>query len=278
MAEQEVLTREVVRDGILVAGPDALSWLQGQLTQDVGDLAVGASRLSLVLSPQGKIESFCRVTRTGEEELLLDVERGFGESLGERLRRFKLRVKATLQAVTVLSEEEAGGGYEALGPPQIVEEPQAAGGEDASEPGFESSRILAGVPRLGRELNERTIPQEAGDEFIRRTVSFTKGCFTGQELVARLDSRGSNVPRRLRLARGSGDGGDAPSPGDAIEIEGAEIGELTSVAPLGASWVALGLVKRAALSDQPVEAAVKLAGGALAPAVLTPLGPGAEAT
>ena len=67
-------------------------------------------------------------------------------------------------------------------------------GEDEA---FEAARIEAGVPELGRELTERTIPQEAG-ALVARTVSFTKGCYTGQELVARIDARGSNTPRRLR--------------------------------------------------------------------------------
>ena len=62
---------------------------------------------------------------------------------------------------------------------------------------FEVARIEAGVPAMGRELTERTIPQEAGS-LVEHTVSFTKGCYTGQELVARLEARGANVARRLR--------------------------------------------------------------------------------
>jgi folate-binding protein YgfZ len=61
---------------------------------------------------------------------------------------------------------------------------------------FEVARIESGVPRMGAELTEKTIPEETG--LVARTVSFTKGCYTGQELVARIDSRGGNVPRRLR--------------------------------------------------------------------------------
>jgi len=62
---------------------------------------------------------------------------------------------------------------------------------------FEAARIEAGVPAMGRELTDKTIPQEAGN-LVEHAVSFTKGCYTGQELVARLDSRGGNVARRLR--------------------------------------------------------------------------------
>ena len=62
---------------------------------------------------------------------------------------------------------------------------------------FEAARIEAGVPAMGREITDKTIPQEAG-ALVEHAVSFTKGCYTGQELVARLDARGNNVARRLR--------------------------------------------------------------------------------
>ncbi|MHB1987052.1 MAG: CAF17-like 4Fe-4S cluster assembly/insertion protein YgfZ [Acidimicrobiales bacterium] len=274
MTEEGVLTRTIERDGVVVEGPDARSWLQGQITQDLENMGAGESRLSLVLSPQGKVDSLCRVTLVGPDRLLLDVERGFGDLLSTRLARFKLRVKVTLARVSVLCEERAGEGFDSLGPPSILTEDVSETASGVSEPvrdgpavddPFEGARIIAGVPRLGRELTDRTIPQEAGNELIDRTVSFTKGCFTGQELVARLDARGANVPRRIRLIRGqvthapaSGSQTEVivPLAGDRIEIEGVEAGQLTSVARLGGRWVGLGLVKRAAISDGMVEALV----------------------
>ncbi len=279
MADAPVFTRRAHRDGIVVEGPDARSWLQGQITQDIETLADGESRLTLVLSPQGKVESYCRVTSLGDERLLLDTETGFGSALAERLRRFKLRVKVSLEEVAVVCDELAGEGFESFGPPEIVSVDQA--GIDLTPPTederFEVARILAGVPRLGRELTERTIPQEAGNELIDRTVSFTKGCYTGQELVARLDSRGSNVPRRIQLVRGTGTvarngvaGGLAV--GDLIEVDGKDAGQLTSVAfdSDGESFVGLGLVRRAALSDHPVDAVVIDRDGNRLPATISP--------
>ena len=82
-------------------GPDARGWLQGQVSQDLSSLGIGGSTETLVLSPQGKVEAYCRATVLGEEVVLLDTEPGYGEGLEARLRRFKLRVKAELERGTV---------------------------------------------------------------------------------------------------------------------------------------------------------------------------------
>jgi folate-binding protein YgfZ len=92
---------------------------------------------------------------------------------------------------------------------------------------------------MGAELTDKTIPGETG--LIEQTVSFTKGCYTGQELVARIDSRGGHVPRRLRLlvAAGRVEAGTA-----LLDGSGANAGMVTSVAAAGTAWVALGYVRR----------------------------------
>jgi folate-binding protein YgfZ len=144
-------------------------------------------------------------------------------------------------------------GYDLFGP--IVEMPLGATPVDAAA--YEAVRVEAGFPRHGDELDERTIPAEAG--LVEASVSFTKGCYTGQELVARIDSRGSNVPRRLRglLLSGPAEAGarlvDLAATGEPVApaapgtpgSAGKEVGRLTSVARsprLG--WVALGYVGR----------------------------------
>ncbi len=144
-------------------------------------------------------------------------------------------------------------GYDLFGP--IVDMPLGATPVDAAA--YEAVRVEAGFPRHGDELDERTIPAEAG--LVEASVSFTKGCYTGQELVARIDSRGSNVPRRLRglLLSGPAEAGArlvdlatigepvAPAAPEAPGSAGKEVGRLTSVARsprLG--WVALGYVGR----------------------------------
>ncbi|HJR27055.1 MAG TPA: hypothetical protein VJ804_16370, partial [Acidimicrobiales bacterium] len=85
------------RDVVVVHGPEAVEFLQGQLSQDVAALAVGASAPALLLQPTGKVDAWLRVTRLEDDRLALDVEDGAGEAVAARLRRFKLRTKAELE-------------------------------------------------------------------------------------------------------------------------------------------------------------------------------------
>ncbi|MBW3557391.1 MAG: hypothetical protein KY454_10710 [Actinobacteria bacterium] len=251
---------EVPRDVVRVTGPDAVTFLQGQLSQDVGALAPGASAWSFLLQPQGKVDAWLRVSRLGDKELVLDVDGGFGSAVVARLERFKLRTKADIEQLPwrciVLRGTTSGGsgdgvallaepawpgveGIDLLGPEPAPPEGVAKG----SGVDYEVLRIECGVPAMGRELTERTIPAEAG--VVERSVSFTKGCYTGQELVARIDSRGGKVPRRLRgvvLEPGT----EVP-PADADVLVGeSSVGQVTSSAwsrRIGAP-VALAYVKR----------------------------------
>lgn len=116
---------------------------------------------------------------------------------------------------------------------------------EADRADLEVLRIRAGWPIMGAEIGPRTIPAELGSCLISKSVSFTKGCYTGQELVARIDSRGGNVPRPLRLIEiaGAGDVG----PGTPVTVDGETVGEVTSTAFDPASCdltVALGPVHR----------------------------------
>jgi folate-binding protein YgfZ len=110
-------------------------------------------------------------------------------------------------------------GVDLLGP--NVELPEGVPMADA----YERARIEAGVPAMGYELTESTIPVEGGQWLIDASVSFTKGCFTGQELVARIDSRGGNAPRPVRGLRIPGRV-DASAP--VTTVEGRALGAVTS--------------------------------------------------
>ena len=249
---------------MLVTGTDAASYLQGQISQDVEAVTAGTSAWSLVLAPQGKVDAWFRLTRRNDGSFVLDVDPGFGDALMARLERFRLRVdvsfeqlpgwrmlavRGTPAAGVELDEVEAEVrarvdwpgfcGIDLLGP-------DAAPPPDLSVDGpgdLEVARIRAGWPAMGRELTERTIPAEVGG-LVECSVSFTKGCYTGQELVARIDSRGGNVPRPVRLLEISGL--EPVAPGTEIIVDGKAVGEVTSAAPDPASevTVALGRVHR----------------------------------
>lgn len=279
---------DISRDVVRVSGPDAGTYLQGQTSQDIAKLAPGGWAWALVLQPQGKLDVFVRVYRPQParglslggvegDEFLLDCDAGMGPPLVSRLTRFKLRTKVDIEllpwravavrgpgagallpepselppgvAVAVPFEWGSLSGYDLFGP-----EPVAPAGTTVAEPpAYEAVRVEAGFPCHGHELDERTIPAEAG--LVEAAVSFTKGCYTGQELVARIDSRGSNVPRRLHglLLSGPARAGASLSPlpaGEGHEGHDGEpaknVGRLTSVAlspRLG--WVGLGYVARA---------------------------------
>jgi folate-binding protein YgfZ len=214
------------RDALLVRGPDAESFLQGQLSQDVAAIAVGASAWSFVLQPQGKVDALVRVTHLDGDAWRLDVDAGWGDAVKARLERFKLRVKVEIEADA-----------------------------DSVEPLYpdDGARIEAGWPAMGAELTDRTIPAETG--LVDRAVSFTKGCFTGQELVARIDSRGGNVPRHLRGVR-IPDAGARPAVGADVVVGDKTVGTITSVA--GAR--ALAYIGRDIAP--PVDATVRWEGGA----------------
>jgi tRNA-modifying protein YgfZ len=185
------------RDVVVIDGPDAATYLHSQSSQDLRDMSVDERRWTFLLQPTGKVEVLARVTKVADETFHLDTDPGFGAALEARLNKFKIRVKAKVTAMAA-----NGGGV--------------APDDDA--------RIAAGWPAMGAEIAPgETIPVETG--LAEVAVSFTKGCYPGQELVERMDSRGSTAPRHLTvLLRREGD-----VPGSVVLRDGVEIGIVTSV-------------------------------------------------
>ena len=254
------------RDVLRVRGADAASYLHGQVSQDVEGLEVGASAWTLLLQPQGKIDAWMRLHRRDATEFWLDVEPGFGQVAKERLERFKLRVQADLDLTTVpvlalrgpgaiaaaAEADEAlialdaswGGiaGVDLLDPASLGTATTETTATDTASmdtaAGFlpagvvqgptellDLVRVRQGRPAMGNELDESTIPAAA--RIVDQSVDFTKGCYVGQELVARIDSRGNNTPTRLFGLRF--EGSDQPSVGAQLTLDGAQSGVVTTV-------------------------------------------------
>jgi folate-binding protein YgfZ len=264
----------VARDVVRVHGPEAIAWLQGQLSQDVAGLPLGASAPTFVLQPQGKVDVWMRATRTADDAVVFDTDPGWGGALVERLSRFKLRTKAEIEVldwsmlvvrgpeaaepeaspggivVQVDPTDELPGGWDVLGADPVV----PSGVPEVDPAALEVLRIEGLIPRMGAEIDQTTIPAETG--VVGSSVSFTKGCYTGQELVARVDSRGGRAPRRVVRLRLAGEA-ELLLPA-AVARDGQEIGRITSAVPDGrGGLVALGLLARAV--DVPCD--VELVGG-----------------
>jgi folate-binding protein YgfZ len=226
-------------DTVTVSGPEAETFLQGQLSQDVARLGERSSVPTLLLEPDGKLGYRLLVTRTGSEAFALTVEAPYGADVLARLERFKLRTRCDLV-------------LEAADPASEV------------DPEAELRRIEAGIPRMGAELKPGVIPEEAG--VVASAVDFDKGCYVGQELVARIDSRGGNVPRRLRRLVFAGDPTPGAGAGALVDRELLVGGEVVGVVTSVAAWpdgtaTGLGYVKRAV--DPPAEAIVRGGDGEL---------------
>ena len=244
----------VARDLVVVDGPDATTFLQSLVSQDLDAIAVGAGAHSLLLQPQGKLLVDHYALHVDDDAWWCVCEGGLGDALAGGLNRFKIRVKVDVRQVPVgalavrgVKPPETDGvqvfavdwngveAFDAVGPESAIDAlAEVVDAPMIDADAYESARIEAGVPRQGLDTDERTIPQEAGLELV--AVSFTKGCFVGQELVCRIDSRGhvNRHLRRLRAAVGT------LQRGDAVSLDGKEIGEITSAS----GSVALAMLRR----------------------------------
>lgn len=234
---------------VVVEGNDAASFLQGQLSQDVAALDVGAGAPSLLLEPDGKLVALLGVLRPAASRFELWVHPAQATVVETRLKRFLLRTKATIHVEDGVVElgvdqpavdhelrvEMAGRSW------SLRRLDQAIGERVADRAMFEHARCHAGLPWPMAEATTGIIPGSLGAAVIEAAVSFTKGCYTGQELVARVDARGGNVPfllRRLRLG-GPVEVGTSVHRGDAQSL-----GQLSTVAVLDGDVLGLALLHR----------------------------------
>ena len=239
--------------GVLrVAGPERLSWLHSLTSQHLTELPAGEWTEALVLSPHGHVEHDIRLVDDGETTWL-HVEPGTAPALVAYLdsMRFMLRVEVAdvTSSYAVLTEVPAGGIEGAVDRvvPRSSLVAEVGDRQLAGHDAWEALRVAAGVPRLGFETDHRTIPHEVG--WIGPAVHLDKGCYRGQETVARVHNLG-RPPRRLVLVHLDGTSETLPPPGTDVTVDDRVVGFLgTAVHHAELGPIALAVIKRSTADD-----------------------------
>ena len=253
------------RSFVAVRGPDAAGHLNRMVSNEVEAMAVGESCEALLLTPKARIVAPMRVWRRAEDSFLLLTEPVGGERLARELLRARFAAKCEIEleehrSVLVLGAGDLSSRDDAVanddyGVPaaELVDADPPDGAASIDEAELERLRILARTPRLGRELDDRVLPAEAGLE--QRAISFTKGCYPGQEPVARLHFRG-HPNRGLRVV--VLEDGELPAYDAELVHDGKAVGRITSAArDAERGMVALAYVRR----EVPADVALELADG-----------------
>ena len=223
---------------VSVSGPDAASYLNRMVSNEVEELQLGGSCEALLLTAKARIVAPMVVWRRADDAFLLLTEPEAGDRLARELLRSRFAAKCEIaveehRSVVVLGGDDLVMNHHKAvtnhdyGVPavELVDADPPEDAEPVADEDLERLRILARTPRLGRELDDRVMPAEAGLE--QRAISFTKGCYPGQEPVARLHFRG-HPNRGLRLV--VLDDGELPAYDAELVREGKAVGRITSVA------------------------------------------------
>ena len=233
-----LIQADIPRDVVVVSGADAGQFLHSQLAADIAELAVGHGVHSLLLEPTGHVCALLRVVRHRDHLYSIDVEAGFGGAVVDRLGRFILRSKVSMEQSDWLVRAFRGAApadragidapvdpgwgdvadFDVVGAPGALPEL----GERTETEHVDKLRVDARWPRLGVDIIVGDIPATTG--VLRAAASFTKGCYPGQELVERMDARGATAPVMLRVL--SRDGVNA---GSRVTEDGHDVGTVTSV-------------------------------------------------
>lgn len=261
-------------DVLVCSGEQATWYLNGQLSANVESLAVGEVRRSLLLEPDGSLVAPIVIARQEDEAFALYSPLGTLEDVKRRLQRFKLRTKvmfeagqgarvlvsgtddaelvALVEAVVSVMPGSLSSPDAVVGRVSVVECVSRISSEDARArlSGLESldatsvGRIFAGEPEWGNEVKAGMNPTELGEAFIRTRADFEKGCYTGQELVERVDSRGYNTPRKLSCFLIEGQGVERVPL--VVEDGGKAVFSITSLERYEPwnCWIGLGFVHR----------------------------------
>lgn len=246
----DVAARE--REFVRVAGPDAADFLQRMVSNDVEALAAGEACPALLLTAKARVIAPLVVLRRGDDDFLLLTEPGLGDAVRAHMTRMRLRAQCEIEAEEHDSALvfDAGDGFATDW--RGARETLDAGLEATLSPGeLELRRIESGVPRWEHEIDDRILPAEAGLDETH--VSFSKGCYPGQEPVARLHFRG-HPNRRLRVLELD----ELPEHDAPLLHDGREVGRVTSaVRRDDGTVVALAYVRTEVPDDAPLALAAR---------------------
>jgi folate-binding protein YgfZ len=240
------------RDFVRISGPDAEDLLDRLVSNDVRALAPGAACEALLLTPKARVIAPLVVWRRGPEDFLLLTEPGLGDAVRATLVRARFAAKAEIEPEAheswlVLGGHNGGIPNADYGLPAVEVLDDRPDGDPIGPEELERLRLEARRAAWGREIDERVLPAEAG--LVERAVSLTKGCYPGQEPIARLHYRG-HANRGLRLLAVDG----APAPETEVLHGEKAVGRVTSSVP----GLALAYVRR----EVPEEAELVVGGRA----------------
>ena len=241
---------------VAVSGVDRLQWLHDLTTQFVSDLEPGLWKSDMILDARGHIEFQFNIVDDGQTSFLV-LDPGYIDQLIEYLTKMKFMLRVDVKDASsqyaVLRApgmpNEIGGPF-ALVPRAEVEEMKKTFGGVATQVGtwaLDAERVAAGRPRIGFETDHKSIPNEIG--VLHGAVHMKKGCYRGQETVAKIYNLG-NPPRRIVMLHLDGSDVGFPAKGTAIENDGVKVGFIGTVArhhELGT--IALAIVKRNTPTD-----------------------------
>jgi folate-binding protein YgfZ len=238
------------RDFVRISGPDAEDLLDRLVSNEVRGLAEGGACEALLLTPKARVLAPLVVWRRGPQDFLLLTEPGLGEVVRTVLVKARFAAKAEVEpeqheSWLVLGGANGGIPNAEYGVPAVEVLDERPSGDPIEPADLERLRIEARTPAWGKEIDDRVLPAEAG--LVERAVSLTKGCFPGQEPIARLHYRG-HANRGLRLLEVEG----APPPETEVLHDGKAVGRVTSSVP----GLALAYVRR----EVPEDAEIVVAG------------------
>ena len=241
-----------IHEVVVVSGEDAASYLEGQLAQSIVELEIGRGSWSLLLEPDGTLGHLLGVARSDAQRFVLHPGEGRASEVVARLRRFVLRAKVAIEVVPMAIVEMGDDRPEVAGPrlpsvlgatgARVIEASPLDPLEQISMGEVTSRRLEQGLPAEAEGI-AGVVPLALGEATVAVAASFTKGCYTGQELVARTTSRNAPPPVSIVPFRAR----HQVAPGELIACAGEEVGHVIESAWWNDAAVGFVAVARRAL-------------------------------